>query len=311
MIIVAGENVVDLLPAGDGLLRSAPGGGPANVAVAAARLGAPVAMAARLGRDAFGAMFRRRLMESNVDTRYLVEAVEPSTLALATLAGDGEARFDFWLAGAADFGWRDHELPRPEPGDILHIGSLAAFLPPGAETLARWAARHRTHCLVTFDPNLRPAALGAPDALRRLERLVGLSHVVRASHADLVLAYPGVDPLATARRWLAEAGPDRGPGLVVLTHGAAGATALTRHGTATAMPPPVTVVDTIGAGDTAMGALLAALHARSAPPGAALPPPHRELAALLRLMCTAAALCCARPGADPPDQAAVAAAMAG
>ena len=295
MIIVAGENVVDLLPAADGTLRPALGGGPANVAVAAARLGAPVAMAARLGRDVFGTAFRRRLEESNVDTRYLVPATEPSALALATLTEEGEARYDFWLAGAADFRWRPGELPEPQPGDILHVGSLAAFLPPGADTLAEWVERHRARCTITFDPNVREIALATPGAIERLERLVRLAHVVRASDEDLRLAYPRVEPVATARRWLAHAGPDAGPRLVVLSHGPAGATALTREAEISAAPPPVTVVDTIGAGDAAMGALLAALHSDS----------PRDLADMLRFVCAAGALACARPGADPPGLAQV------
>jgi len=298
VIIVAGENVVDLLPAGDGLLRPALGGGPANVAVAAARLGAPVAMAARLGRDAFGTAFRRRLEASGVDTRYLVRTTEPSALALATLTDDGEAGYDFWLAGAADFGWRGSELPDPRPGDILHVGSLAAFLPPGADVLAGWVQRHRPRCTITFDPNLRAVALSAPGARERLERLVRLAHVVRASDQDLRLAYPEAEPLATARRWLADADPDGGPRLVVLTHAAAGATALTPATGVSATPPPVTVVDTIGAGDAAMGALLAALHADQA----------RDLADMLRFVCAAGALACTRPGADPPGLAEVLAA---
>src|SRR5258705_6815405 len=95
MIVVTGENVVDLIPQPDGALRPALGGGPANIAVAAARLGAPVAMAARLGGDSFGAAFGRRLIESNVDGRYLRSTADPSTLALATIAADGSARFDF------------------------------------------------------------------------------------------------------------------------------------------------------------------------------------------------------------------------
>lgn len=310
MIIVAGENVADLVATPEGLLRPALGGGPANVAVAAARLGAPVAMAARLGRDAFGAAFRGRLRESGVDTRYLVETADPSALALATLAADGDARYDFWLAGAADFGWRPAELPRPRPGDTLHLGSLAAFLPPGADALERWARRHRPQRTITFDPNLRPVALAQPGALVRLERLVRLAHLVRASEDDLLLAYPGEAPTATARRWLAQRAAAGGPAMVVLTRGPAGATALTARGEVSVAAPRVDVVDTIGAGDTAMGALLAALHTGGAlSPEALTRMDPQHLAGTLSFVCTAAALACARPGADPPVRDEVAAVL--
>jgi fructokinase len=300
MIIVVGENVVDLVPAGPGLLRAALGGGPANVAVAAARLGVPVAMAARLGHDAFAAAFRARLAGSSVDTRLLVDSPDSSALALATIGQDGAATYDFWLHGAADFGWQDGQLPVPAPGDTLHIGSLAAFLPPGADTVERWVRTHRRECTVTLDPNLRPVALAQPDGLVRLERLVRLAHVVKASEDDARLAYPDREPMDTARRWLGQ-----GPAMVLLTRGATGATAVTGERHLSMAPPPVDVVDTIGAGDAAMGALLAGLYQRQL-----LPPDERlgeELADLLRYVCTAAALACARAGADPPTAAEVAA----
>lgn len=307
MIIVVGENVVDLVPAGRGLLRSALGGGPANTAVAAARLGAPVALAARLSRDAFGAAFRARLAAAGVDGRYLISAIQPSALALATVSPDGVAQYDFWLAGAADFCWRDAELPVPPPGAVLHLASLAAFLPPGADVVERWARRHRPQCMVTFDPNLRPVALARPDSLVRLERLVDLAHVVRLSDDDALLAYPDVAPLTTARRWVAQ-----GPALVVLTHGPGGATALSGAVEVTVPAPDVPVVDTIGAGDTVMGALLTALHRRGVlSPAAIRTLTSVELTAILRYACTAAALACTRPGAHPPSGAEVDAALSG
>lgn len=293
MIVVAGENVVDLVPVDGDLLRPELGGGPATIAVAAARLGAPVAMAARLGGDRFGAAFRDRLVAAGVDPRHLVRSTDPSTLALVSL-DRGEAHYDFWLTGCADFGWRDAELPPLAAGDIAHLGSLAAFVPPGADALARWAVRHRRHGVVTFDPNLRPVVLtdGAA-AIGRLERLVAAAHVVKASEVDLRLAYPDLSPVDAAGRWLA--GP--GPVLVVLTRGEAGITALTRENEVTMPALGVPVVDTIGAGDTAMGALLALLHERG------LDGVLADLPATVRRMCAAAALACARPGPRPPTLA--------
>ena len=289
MIVVTGENVVDLIPQPDGALRPALGGGPANIAVAAARLGAPVAMAARLGGDAFGAAFGRRLIESNVDGRYLRDTVDPSTLALATIAADGSARFDFWHHGAADFGWRDGELPELAEGDIAHVGSLGAFLLPGADAVERWAAGLRPQCTVTFDPNLRPIGLAQPGALDRLERLAAIADIVKVSEDDLRLAYPTVPVEETARRWLAE----HGPRMILLTLGSAGIAAFTSAGEETVPAPRVSVVDTIGAGDAAMGAVLTCLH--------------RSGDVDLDFVVTVAALACTRAGADAPTAAEVSA----
>lgn len=289
MIVVTGENVVDLIPQPDGALRPALGGGPANIAVAVARLGAPVAMAARLGGDTFGAAFRHRLAESTVDGRYLRDTADPSTLALATIAGDGSARFDFWHHGAADFGWRDGELPVLEAGDLAHIGSLAAFLPPGADAIERWAAGLRPQCTVTFDPNLRPIGMAQPGALQRLERLVALADVVKVSEDDLRLAHPSVPVEETARRWAAGAGPR----LVMLTRGSAGITSFKADGEQTVPAPRVSVVDTIGAGDAAMGAALVCLY--------------QQNTVDLDYVVTVAALACTMAGADAPTAAEVAA----
>ncbi|GIH12669.1 carbohydrate kinase family protein [Rugosimonospora africana] len=289
MIVVTGENVVDLIAQPDGDLRPVLGGGPATISVAASRLGVPAAMAARIGADVFGPGFRRRLADAGVDGRHLRQTADPSTLALVTLDATGSPHFDFWHSGAADFGWSEGELPAMRPGDIVHIGSLVAFLPPGADAVEQWAAANRPLCTVTFDPNLRPIALAQTDALERLERLVGLAHVVKVSLDDLRMAYPDTAPEDTVRRWRDEHGVD----LVLLTRGADGVTAYRATGEASAPAPVVPVVDTIGAGDSLMAAVLACLY--------------RGGDIDLDFICAVAALACTRPGANPPTAAEVSA----
>lgn len=294
--MVAGENVVDLVPvsgsddsspvSGSDLLRPALGGGPGNIAIAAARLEAPVAMVARLGVDAFGEAFAARFAAAGVATKYLVRSHDPSTLALATIGPDGSARYDFWLSGAADFGWQPDELPELPVGDTLHVGSLAAFLPPGADVLLDWAAEHRKRGVVTCDPNLRPASL---PHLERLDRLVACAHVVKVSEDDVLLAYPDLDPEDVCRRWL-----DTGRELVLLTRGGRGIVGFAVGQEVRVTPPLVTVVDTIGAGDTTMGALLT-LIGRIGLVGVLA-----DLGDALRYAATAGALACTRAGADPP-----------
>jgi fructokinase len=352
VIVVAGENVVDLVPvvrsgssagnaAGDaGLLRPVLGGGPANMAVAIARQDVPVAMAARLGADAFGTAFRDRLVAAGVRPDYFCQSRDPSTLALVTLDDRGSPHFDFWLSGAADFGWQDDELPDPlrlsgtaaaagtaTPADrpavtAISIGSVAAFIPPGADTLARWAAAARSTTTIAVDPNIRPAlGLRVAELRDRVETLVGLADVVKVSDEDVAAAYPGESPEDVATRWLAMAG---GPELVVVTRGAAGVTGMTRLLRVDVPAPKVEVVDTIGAGDTAMGTLLAELHRHdllgaSAKDSLAGTPGATEatglggltketLTTILATVTLAAALACTRPGADPPTRAEIAAA---
>lgn len=303
MIIIVGENVADLIPAGDGLLRVALGGGPANTAVAVARLGSAVGFAARFGADAFADQFRARLTGAGVDLAGARSVDAPSAVAVAAIDAAGVARYDFWLNGAADFAATDAvlDLPEPSPGDILHVGSLAAYWPPGADAIEAWLARWRDRCTVTFDVNLRPVVLGRhPDARDRLERLIRLAHVVKASDEDVANAHPGMDSAEVAAAWLA-----CGPELVVLTHGGDGASAHTAGRPPVLVGAPrIAVADTIGAGDAAMAALLGQLAARGR---AAV---SDDLDDTLRYVCATAAVACTRPGAYAPEPVEVAALLA-
>jgi fructokinase len=301
VIIIVGENVVDLLPAGDGLLRPAWGGGPANTAIAAATIGGDVAFAARFGNDTFGDALRRRQAEAGVDLRYARDIAAPTALALASLAADGSASYDFWLDGAADFAIAP--LPEPAKDDVVHIGSLAAFWPPGAELLESWFASHHGQCVCSVDINLRPVVLATqPDARARLDRLVRVADVVKASNDDFALAYPDQPPVETARR-LVEA-PD-GPRLVVMTLGAGGITALRRDDAPVHVDRlDVAVADTIGAGDAAMGALLTRLDEIG------LDGVCRDPRPTLEFVNATAALACTRSGAYAPTRAEVTAMLA-
>jgi fructokinase len=294
MIIISGENVADLIPADTGLLRTTLGGGPANTAVAAAALGAEVSFAARFGSDGFGQAFRSRLNAAGVDLSHAVELDAPSSIALTSIDASGGASYDFWLEGAADFAATE----LPEEGlvssDIRHVGSLAAYWPPGADVAERWI--EQAPGIVTLDVNLRRVVLEhQPDAVARLERLVQRADVVKASDEDLRMAHPDADPEATARRWL-KGGVLGAPTLVVITLGADGALGLARDGSRVHVPAPkVEVVDTIGAGDAAMGALLTRLAATG------LASVRENLAETLRFAVVVAALACTKAGAYAPS----------
>ena len=311
MIAVLGEVVVDLVEQGPGLYRAHPGGSPLNVAVGLGRLGRPTAMHARISADTFGRMFRRHLAASGVDDRGLVAAPEPSTLAVASLDADGVASYDFWLQGTADWQWTPAELAAPLGEDViaLHTGSLTLEVEPGASLVVELLRRERARgrATISYDPNVRLARRGTVAAGRaRVEAVVDLADVVKASAEDLDWLYPGADPRDVARRWLRQR--PRRPSLVVVTLGATGAYAATAAGVAQQRPArPVTVVDTVGAGDAFMSGLLdglAAAGALGAYGRAALA--GLDAVSLTRLLDHAglvAALTCARAGADPPTLA--------
>src|SRR5215207_3448227 len=297
MLTVLGEAVVDLVADGDRRFVAHPGGSPLNVAVGLGRLAQPVTLAARLSGDTFGAMFRQHLAASHVDPRHLVAAAEPSTLAVATLDADGVATYDFWTEGTADWQWTAAELAAVVGPDtaVLHTGSLALELEPGASRVVGLRTVAGTRTTLSYDPNVRMAKAGPREAGRAaVEQVVALADLVKVSSEDLEWLYPGEDPLAAAGRWT-------GPALVVVTLGGDGAVALPAGGEPVRRSAPaVDVVDTVGAGDAFSSGLLAALAERDALGRGGDGLAGLDLAAVLDRACLVAALTCARAGADPP-----------
>jgi len=306
-VVVVGEALMDLIQVDRSTLyESAPGGNPANVALGLGRLDVPVRLCARLSGDAFGQRIAAHLAANGVDLSASIRASEPTSLAVAASpVGDG-VEYDFWVNGTADWQWRDSELI-DAVGDhdvALYVGSLAATMRPGDAAVFRCAERARERATVIYDPNCRPSLMGAPDAVRgRIEALVAVADVVKASADDLAWLMPGRTPVDAAREWCR-----LGPAIVAATLGASGVVAVTASGATVQRPGRVVnVVDTVGAGDAFTSALIAGLH-RSGLLGAARREnlaaiPGRELAAILDVAVLASAINCTRRGADPPTLA--------
>ncbi|MFC4147851.1 carbohydrate kinase [Micromonospora mangrovi] len=304
MLTVLGEAVIDLAPsAGGDLFAAHPGGSPLNVAVGLARLGRPTTMLARFSRTAFGRRLRAHAETNGVDVASAVADDRPATLAVVSLDDTGAAGYDFYLDGTSDWHWTADELGSlPADTRVLHTGSLAALLPPGAEQVAGVLAREHAagRVLVSLDPNVRPAVLADPDAARdRLVALARHAHLVKASDEDLAWLFPGASVETAARRLL-----DLGVRLVVVTRGAAGSYAATGSVEVTRPARRVTVVDTVGAGDAFTAGLLDALvEADAATPTAVGDLDAGRLGAVLDHATLVAALTCRRAGADPPRRA--------
>ena len=157
MFVVVGEALVDLVGQRGGRTFVAhPGGSPANVALGLARLGVPVTLETRLGRDSLGEMILSHLQESGVRVDGAADAGVPTSLAIATLAA-GVASYDFRIV------WDVGDLaPLPVETRCLHTGSLATVLPPGKASVVDLVEREheRGRVTISYDPNLRPALLG-------------------------------------------------------------------------------------------------------------------------------------------------------
>src|SRR5690625_602930 len=322
LVVVVGEAVIDLVPLAGHTYDAKPGGSPTNVAVGLARLGQEIELLGRLGQGAFGDIVREHVHANGVGTRFAVAANEPATLAVVTLDDAGQAAYTFYAEGTSDWSWTAEELAPGFASEPLAVvaGSITLGREPGASAVG--SALHRLHesgaASIVLDPNLRPQLIGSRQRERdRWAELVRLADIVKVSDEDLRWLLPDTDPLSIARSWVraGTTGIDDqdgggGPGLVVVTHGSQGATAVTASGVETAVPiVPVDVVDTVGAGDAFTAGLVhsAAEHALLGP--AARPAlhtaDHELLAQLLRFASAAAAITCGRAGADPPTTAEV------
>lgn len=299
--LVLGECVADVVTSAAGITEVYPGGSPANVAFGLGRLGRAVTLVTALGDDPHGAMVRAHLEGAGV--QILERGMgRPTATAQAILDEHGAASYTF------DITW---ELRRPVPVPVaplhVHIGSIGAVAEPGAGVVAEVVASLHADATVSLDPNVRPALLPERAAvLRRLEALLDHADIVKASDEDMAWLYPQADPLETARRWLSA-----GPSVVVLTRGAAGSTALCRAGSVDVMRSAVTVVDTVGAGDSFTAALLDGLQEEgllgAANRTALAAMPLQMLRSVAEHASRAAGITVSRAGAAPPSRAELAA----
>ena len=313
-VVVAGEALVDLVPDPDGRLRALPGGSPFNVAVGLGRLGVDTALLGALSDDAFGRLLADRLDDAGVRMRPAARTSRPTTLAMVHLDDAGHASYGFYLDGTsatgfggADVAQADAEEPALATAPLhVSLGAVTLASDGTGATLAGLIAEAASRPFVSLDPNVRPAVIGDMAAERAaLERAVAAVDLVKVSDEDLAALMPGRDPLAVAGEWARS-----GPALVVVTRGGDGATAVRAEGgTLTVASLPVSVVDTVGAGDAFTSGLLAALDERALLDRHALRSADAgTLREVLDLASRVAAITCTRRGAEPPTRAELAAA---
>ena len=300
LVLVSGEALVDLIPRDETTYEAVLGGSPYNTAIGLGRLGVRTGFAGRLSGDAMGEALARQLAAAKVDASFSVSDGRPSPLAFVPrgTAATG-SRYSFYLGATAYDGasplatdWTDHAAH-------LHVGSFSAT--DGALGEAALAAMGRAGGAATtsYDPNIRPFVVPPLAETRPMvEARVKLSTVVKASEEDFDWLYPGTPPSEAAARWAG-----LGPRLVVMTRGGAGAEAHFRGERLVQPSPTIDVVDTVGAGDSFMAALLAAMADDGALGSGTRDPSEAEVARWLLFAVAASAITCTRQGADPPTRA--------
>ena len=301
-VVCLGELLVDLFPAEVGRplaqvssFRPVPGGAPANVAVAASRLGAKVGFIGKVGDDAFGRHLAQVLAAEGVDVRGVRFDAEART-TLAFIAQPDVNSYDilFYRNPGADTRLRPEELD----GDLLratrafHFGSLSLIEEPSrSATLEAVRVAREAGALVSFDVNYRPT-LWSPDAARlQIEAALPLDDVLKVNEAELGLLTGESDAARGGQRLLA-----RGPALVLVTLGPEGCVFCCAAGAEHVPAYAVETVDATGCGDAFVAGLLTGLQRERDWPSALRTPRLHEI---VRRACAAGALTATRQGAIP------------
>ena len=296
--LVVGEALIDVVHAADGSVTSRPGGSPANVAVGLARLGVRTELLTTLGPDRHGDALRAHLGDAAVGLR-APTAPPPAvtSTARAVLDRRGAAEYTF------DLDWDPGPI---RSGDVrlLHTGSIAMMVEPGASQVEAAFAAAGPGTILSVDPNVRPSLGLAPGEVRaRIERLASRAHVLKLSDEDLSWVLPDLSTDRALDHLHAA-----GAALVFMTRGADGCTLSTPTFRADLEAPPAAVMDTIGAGDSFMAGLLwAILDSDGAQDLLDRSPSRSHLESWARIAMRCAAITVGRAGAQPPWAAELAA----
>ena len=288
-IWVAGEVLIDLIPRG-GERVAIVGGGPANTAKALARLGFDSYFIDGLSTDKYGEQARAELLADGVKLDYTLTSSNPTCLATVTLDENGNASYDFLIDGTATFEFNDTWLPDPtHPPAVLHLGTLATIVEPGATNLFNWAKSVKAP--LVFDPNIRSSVVSDRARYQQIvEKWATISSVIKMSDDDLAWLYPEMDFRSAAENFISEKTQ-----LVVITKGASGLAGFTEDGEVSVPGVKVEVVDTVGAGDT-VGAILVEAIVKYGIDNLV----GTTLENALNRAAAAAAITCSRAGANPP-----------
>jgi fructokinase len=291
---VAGEVLIDLIPSG--LERkSIVGGGPANTATALSKLGIDTQFIDGISTDDYGLMAKDELISAGVKLNYVKYSGKPTCLATVSLSDSGSASYEFVIENTATFDFTSDWLPNPQTERplLLHIGTLATVIEPGASVLFEWVQSVAKVAPIVFDPNIRPAVINNHDLyIKQVERWVCVSLAVKVSDQDIRWLYPSFEIDQVVNNWLA-----KGPSLIVVTYGDKGLAGYRQSEKVSVDAANVVVADTVGAGDT-VGAILVEAIVKDGLDSLT----GARLETMLKRAANAAAITVSRIGANPPTR---------
>lgn len=254
---VTGDAVVDLIPDGEAHYLKCPGGAPANVAVAIARLGGNSAFFGRVGNDPMGRFMQSTLTEEKVDAQYLkLDEQQRTSTVVVDLDSHGERSFTFMVKPSADQFIQYSDIPTFSTGEWLHCCSIALANEPSRSTTIEAIKRIKASGgFVSFDPNLREEVWPKPEEMIPVVMsVVAMADVVKFSDDELILLTqrPNLEQGLISVKELDIP-------LIIITQGAKGAQVITAEMQTLITGKAVKPIDTTGAGDAFVGGLLCQL----------------------------------------------------
>lgn len=301
-ITAIGELLIDFTPAAGGaggelLFAGKPGGAPANVLAADSRLGGKTAFIGKVGDDRFGRFLKKTLEDSRIDAAGLaVDRSIPTTLAFVHLDGKGDRSFSFYRKPGADVMLQISDLKKELLTDcrIFHFGSVSLTGDPSrSATLFAIKTAKRAGRIISYDPNYRPALWdGAETAKEQMKAGLGLADIVKMSEEEMVLLTGKTDLEEGSKAVL-----DCGAALALITLGAKGSFYRNAESCGTFPTYDVKTIDTNGAGDSFLGAVLYRLCGKNLPEIQKLS--QKELEDIVSFANAAGALTTTKAGAIP------------
>lgn len=304
MIVCCGEALIDMLPrrteAQETAFAPYVGGAVFNTAIALGRLDIPVSFFTGISTDFYGDMLKDTLLRSGVNLDPVKFSDRPTTLAFVRLV-DGHATYLFYDENTAGRMLFPEDLPTiGDDVEAMHFSCISLIPEPCGSTYEALMRREHPKRVMMFDPNIRKNFIqDKPAHLARMKRMLAMADIVKLSDEDLEWFGETGSHEEIAARWL-----KLGPKLMVVTKGADGLVAFSARHAVSAPAQRVTVVDTVGAGDTINAGILGSLRDQGlltktaiAELGAA------QIRAVLEFAAKAAAITVSRAGANPPTRA--------
>jgi fructokinase len=301
MILCCGDTLIDMLPRqtpnGESAFAPYVGGALFNSAIALGRLGATAGLLTGLSSDFFGRMLSTALAESHVDTSYTHISDRHTTLAFVRLV-DGQASYTFFDDNSAGRMLLESDLPALDPAvKAMLFGCMTLIAEPCGSTYEALMRREHRNRVMMLDPNIRSDFVpDKPAHTARLRRMIAMADIVKLSDEDLAWFGETGSQDEAAASWLKQ-----GPKLIVVTHGARGANAYSRHGKMSIPARKTDVVDTVGAGDTFNAGILASLdNSGLLSKEAVADLSEQSIRQALEFAAQVAAVTVSRAGANPP-----------